>query len=124
MKHPRKTADPAVRALQVDEVFRFAGTAAGFAYLGALLTLGVLVDTGDAGRGSVWFLGATGVTLLRMMIVIGYQRRDAAADPNVWANLIIAANVLAGIQWGLLGTILFPHAHGYRVNEATATKRS
>lgn len=108
------SADPAVRALQVDEVFRFAGMAAAFSYFGALLTLGVLIDTGDIGRGSVWFFGATGVTLLRVMIVISYRRRDPASDPMPWGQLIIAANLLAGIQWGLLGTVLFPAGHGYR----------
>jgi PAS domain S-box-containing protein len=108
------SADPAVRKLQIDEVFRFAGLAAGFSYFGALLTLGVLIDTGDIGRGSVWFLGATGVTLLRVIIVIGYRRRDPTGDPNAWGQLLIAANVLAGIQWGLLGTVLFPVGHGYR----------
>jgi PAS domain-containing protein len=114
MNDKQKAADPAVRALQIDEVFRFAGPAAGFSYFGALLVLGVLADTGDLGRGSVWFLGATGVTLVRVMTVIGYQRRDKASSPEPWANLVIAANLLAGIQWGLLGTILFPHDHGYR----------
>lgn len=110
----QKTADPAVRQMQIDEVYRFAGTAAAFSYFGALLTLAVLYDTGDIGRGSVWFLGATGVTLLRVMILISYRRRDPKADPEVWAKLVIAANLLAGIQWGLLGTILFPLTHGYR----------
>jgi len=114
MKQTQQAADPAVRALQIDEVFRFAGTAAGFSWFGALLVLGVLVETGDVGRGSVWFVGATGVTVLRIMIVIGYQRRDPATSPEPWANLVIAANLLAGIQWGVLGTLLFPLDHGYR----------
>ncbi|APV49905.1 hypothetical protein BWI17_09545 [Betaproteobacteria bacterium GR16-43] len=100
--------------MQVDEVFRFAGTAAGFSFFGALLTLGVLADTGDLGRGSVWFFGATGVTLLRVMIVVGYERRDPKSSIEPWANLVIAANLLAGIQWGVLGTLLFPLDHGYR----------
>lgn len=110
----RKKADPAVRALQIDEVFRFAGTASWFSYFGALLTLAVLVETGDIGRGSVWFLGATAVTLFRFMTVVGYQRREASADPEPWARLVIVGNLLAGVQWGLLGTVLFPHDHGYR----------
>jgi PAS domain-containing protein len=114
MADQQKAADPAVRALQIDEVFRFAGTAAWFSYFGAFLTLGVLADTGDLGRGSVWFLGATGVTMLRMITVVGYQRRDPARDPEPWAKLVIAANFLAGLQWGMLGTLLFPIEHGYR----------
>ncbi len=114
MTESQKTVDPAVRALQIGEVFRFAGTATGFSYFGALLTFGVLADTGDAGRGLVWLVGATGVMLLRLMTLIGYHRRDPGADPEVWSSLIIAANLLAGVQWGLLGTLLFPTGHGYR----------
>jgi PAS domain S-box-containing protein len=103
-----------LRALQVDELYRFAANAAGFSYFGALLTLGVLIETGDIGRGSVWFLWATGVTFFRFMTIVAYRRRAAGSDPQAWAGLVIAANLLAGIQWGLLGTLLFPEAGGYR----------
>jgi PAS domain S-box-containing protein len=109
-----KWPDPRLRALQVDELYRFAGTAASFSYFGALLTLGVLIETGDIGRGSVWFLWATAVTFLRFMILVAYRRRAPGADPDAWARLVIAANFLAGIQWGVLGTLLFPHEPGYR----------
>ena len=91
MAHIQHKADPAVRALQVDEVFRFADTAAAFSFLGALLTLGVLADTGDIGRGSVWFVFACGVTLVRIMAVVGYQRREPRQSVEPWARLIIAA---------------------------------
>lgn len=98
----------------VEELYRFAPTAAGFSYFGALLTLGVLIDTGDIGRGAVWFLWATAVTFFRFLIVIAYRRRSRGSDPETWARLAIAANFLAGVQWGLLGTILFPDTNGYR----------
>ena len=106
--------DPRLRELQVEELYRFAGTAAGFSYFGALLTLGVLIETGDIGRGSVWFLWATAVTFFRFMTVVAYRRRQPGSDPEAWARLVIAANFLAGIQWGVLGTLLFPDQHGYR----------
>lgn len=106
--------EPRLRALQVDELYRLAPTAAGFSYFGALLTLGVLIQTGDIGRGAVWFLWATTVTFLRFMIAVAYRRRSADSDPDAWAHLVIAANFLAGIQWGVLGTILFPEAPAYR----------
>ena len=106
--------DPRLRALQVDELYSFAPTAAGFSYFGALLTLGVLIETGDTGRGSVWFLWATGVTFFRFMTVVAYRRRLPGSDPEAWARLVIAGNLLAGIQWGVLGTLLYPDAFGYR----------
>ena len=109
-----KSPDPRLRALQVDELYRFAPTAAGFSYFGALATLGVLIETGDIGRGSVWFLWATGVTFFRYICVVAYRRRARDSDPEVWARMVISANLLAGVQWGILGTLLFPEQGGYR----------
>jgi PAS domain S-box-containing protein len=106
--------EPRLRALQVDELYRLSSTAAGFSYFGALLTLGVLIDTGDIGRGAVWFLWATAVTCFRFMVAVAYRRRVHGSDPESWARLVIAGNLLAGIQWGVLGTLLFPEAGGYR----------
>lgn len=106
--------EPRVRNLEVEELYRSAGPAAGFSYFGALLTLGVLIETGDADRGSLWFAWASAVTVLRFAIVMAYRQRRARSDPEPWARLVIAANVLAGIQWGLLGTLLFPAEPGYR----------
>jgi PAS domain S-box-containing protein len=106
--------DPRLRALQVDELYRLAPTAAGFSYLGALLTLGVLIETGDITRGAVWFLWATAVTFFRFITVVAYRRRDPASDPVPWGRLVISANLLAGVQWGMLGTLLFPSDSGFR----------
>ncbi|HEY2628800.1 MAG TPA: PAS domain S-box protein [Usitatibacter sp.] len=102
-----------LRALQVEELYRLAPTAAAYSYFGALLTLGVLIDIGDANRGAVWFLWATGVTLMRAICIVAYRRRLQGEDPEPWARLVIIANFLAGIQWGILGTVLFPDAQVY-----------
>ena len=110
---PSALPDPRLRALQVEELFRFAGTAAGFSYFGALLTLGVLIDIGDIGRGSIWFVWATAVTMFRFATLMAYHRRDPASNPEPWGRLVIAANLLAGIQWGVLGALLFPASSGY-----------
>lgn len=107
-------ADPLVRALQIEEVYRFAGSAAAFSYFGAVVTLAVLVDTGDQARGFLWFLFATVVTALRAAAVLSYRRRVPGTNPERWAGFVIGTNVLAGIQWGLLGTWLWPGSHGYR----------
>ncbi len=102
-----------LRALQVEELYRFAPTAAAYSYFGALLTLGVLIDIGDIGRGAMWFLWATGVTFFRSICIVGYRRRPPGSDPEPWARLVILANFLAGIQWGVLGTVLFPNGAVY-----------
>jgi PAS domain-containing protein len=104
---------PRLLALEVAQIYGFATTAAGFSYVGALLTLGVLVETGDVLRGAVWFLFASLVTFVRAFLVIAYRRRSAAWGMETWARLMVFANLLAGIQWGLLGTVLFPQGPLY-----------
>jgi PAS domain S-box-containing protein len=99
--------------LQVDELYRFAPSATAYAYFGALLTLGVLIDSGDIGRGAVWFLGATAVTFYRCVCIVSYKRRSPGSDPSSWARLMVAGNLLSGIQWGILGTVMFPQSAGY-----------
>src|SRR2546430_15961695 len=62
--------EPRLRALQVEELYRFAATATGFSYFGALITLGILIAVGDIGRGAVWFLWATAVTCFRCVCIV------------------------------------------------------
>ena len=105
--------EPRLRALQVEEIYRFAPTATGFSYFGALVTLGILIASGDIGRGAVWFLWATAVTCFRCVSIVSYRRRAPDSDPEAWGRLVVAANFLAGVQWGVLGTLLFPQTPGY-----------
>jgi PAS domain S-box-containing protein len=109
-----KWPEPRVLALQVDDIYRHAPTATGFSYLGALLVLGVLIQTGDTGRGTAWFLWATIVAALRVLVIVSYRRRLPDADAAPWARLMIAANFLAGLQWAALGTLLWVEAPVYR----------
>ena len=110
---PGSGPEARLRALQVEELYRFAPTATAYSYFGALLTLGVLIDIGDIGRGAVWFLWATAVTFFRSTCIVAYRRRTVGSDPDSWARLVIAANFLAGVQWGVLGTLLFPDGAVY-----------
>ena len=105
--------EPRLRALQVEELYRFAPTATGFSYVGALVTLGILITQGDIGRGAVWFLWATAVTCFRCVCIVSYRRRNPDSDSEAWGRLMTAANFLAGVQWGILGTLLFPSTPGY-----------
>ena len=103
---------PRLRALQVEELYSHAAAAAAFSYFGALITLGVLIQVGDIARGTVWFVWATAVTFLRAICIIGYRRRAPDSDPDAWGKLAVAGNFLAGVQWGVLGTLLFPQTAG------------
>jgi PAS domain S-box-containing protein len=98
---------PFVLELQVQEIFRHAPTATAFSYFGSLLTLGVLIQTGDMTRGTAWFLWATIVTAMRVFAIVAYRRRSAGSEAESWAKLMIACNFLAGLQWGALGTLLW-----------------
>ena len=105
--------EPRIRALQVEELYLHAPASAAFSYFGALITLGVLIQVGDIARGTVWFVWATAVTFLRAICIVGYRRRSPDSDPDAWGKLVVASNLLAGIQWGILGTLLFPQTPGY-----------
>ena len=105
--------EPRLRALQVEEIYRFAPAATAFSFFGAILVLGVLIESNDIGRGAVWFLWATAVTFFRTICIVSYRRRNPESDPVAWGRLVIAANLLAGVQWGVLGTLLFPESAGY-----------
>ncbi|HEX6239745.1 MAG TPA: hypothetical protein VFZ61_02580, partial [Polyangiales bacterium] len=105
---------PRVLEAQVADLYRHAPTATGFSYFGAALVLGVLIQTGDLGRGSAWFLWASIVTALRVFAIVAYRRRTPGSSAEPWAHLMIACNFLAGLQWGALGTILWADAPVYR----------
>ena len=100
---------PRLHALQVEEMFRFAGNSAAFSFLGALLTLGVLFEIGTSRTAAtLWFLAATSIAVARGFIVFFYRRRDASAEPRRFADAFIASNFAAGLLFGALGTVLFP----------------
>jgi hypothetical protein len=105
---------PRVLELQVADLYRHAPTATGFSYFGAVLALGVMIQTGDAGRGTAWFLWATIVAAMRVFVIVAYRRRVAGSDPTPWATLMIACNFLAGLQWAALGTLLWVDEPVYR----------
>ena len=100
---------PRLRALQVEELFRFSGVSAAYSYFGALLTLGVLFEVStDHTPAAAWFVAATLLAVLRGILVVAYRRRPPESDPSRYARLAIVANLFAGVLWGILGTVLFP----------------
>jgi PAS domain S-box-containing protein len=100
---------------QVAELFRHAPSTIALSFAGAVVAFAVLIDTGDSERGMLWFAFAVAILLLRVGTTWSYfQRSVDSPDPASWVQLILIANVLAGVQWGLLGTVLFPAVSGYR----------
>lgn len=102
-------------AKQVNELFVFAPAAVAFSFVGSIATVVVFYDTGELQKGLFWFLFATLVMFFRAVLALAYHHQSKpVARPEKWARLMIAGNVFAGIQWGLIGTVLFPDHHNYR----------
>ncbi len=102
-------------ARQTDELFFFAPAAVALSFIGSIVTVAVFYDTGELAKGLSWFLFAALVMFFRTVVVLGYRHQTKpVTSPESWARLMIIGNVLAGIQWGLIGTVLFPGEHNYR----------
>ena len=93
---------------QVDMLYRSAPPALAFSYFGTLMSLAVLHDIGDTQRGLFWFAFATWAMLFRGGLAWLYLEESLHLKAQTWARLMIFGNFLAGIQWALLGTWLFP----------------
>lgn len=102
-----------LRAMQVDELYRFMPFATGAGFLSAGLTFAVLNDTGAGLAGVYWFVMFCLVTLYRAAIIMA-RSRDAGPEPATWAMLAIIGNIASGLLWGILGTLLFPATASYR----------
>ncbi len=93
---------------QVEAFFQLAPSAMLFSYVGALISLAVVYKSDNSLAGLFWFAFATLVMLLRGAVLWQYWRQD---DPlqyaKLWARMMVGVNFLAGVQWGLLGTVLF-----------------
>lgn len=102
-------------AKQVNELFIFAPAAVAFSFVGSIATVAVFYDTGELQKGLFWFLFATLVMFFRGVVAFGYRHQaQPVARPGDWARLMVIGNFFAGVQWGLLGTLLFPAEHNYR----------
>lgn len=94
---------------QTAELYRLMPASIGFSYLGAILVFLMLMSTGDATRGVYWFAYASTVMLFRMLVICEYRNHanTRGNSPEVWKWMAIVMNLAAGIQWGLLGTVLY-----------------
>jgi PAS domain S-box-containing protein len=96
---------------QVQEAYASLQLSASISLFAAALTLLVLGNTGDLKAGLYWFLYACAVFVFRFAAASRFQasKRDDSAFPSskIWETLLILGNILVGLQWGMLGTLLF-----------------
>lgn len=105
--------DRMLYGMQVAELYRLAPFAAGSSFAGAALTYAVLIDTGESRAGLYWFSLFTCLTIYRCAALLLYERAHGA-HPAFWARLAIIGNLVAGVLWGALGSVLFPDSPSYR----------
>lgn len=106
-----------VEALQVAELYRNLAVSAPAAFFGTLLCTAVFLEDGLDRAHIAWLAYGTAVAALRMGLCWAIRRQSALGwnlEPRQWARLAVAGNFLAGVQWGLLGTWLFPEVPGFR----------
>jgi PAS domain S-box-containing protein len=101
--------DPvALKGRQVAEAFAYAFPASWYSYFGAVLTLLLLIQTGDATAGAYWFVGASVVLIFRVLVVRQYRKSlPGGGNPLRWEQLLSIGNFFAGLQWGALGLFFF-----------------
>jgi PAS domain S-box-containing protein len=96
---------------QVQEAFASLQLSSSISLFAASLTLMVLGNTGDLRAGLYWYGYALAVFAFRFTLATRFQalKRADVAFPaaKVWEALLILGNILVGLQWGILGTLLF-----------------
>jgi hypothetical protein len=104
-----------IEGLQVAELYRNLGLSSVAAYFGTLLCVAVFFEDGLRAPHVLWLAYGTAVAALRLGLCWLYRNRAMAGlEPRHWAWLAVFGIFLAGIQWGLLGTWLYPAEPGYR----------
>ena len=101
-----------VETLQVAELYRNMPVGAGSALLGTFLCVLVLAEGGLGEKHVAWLGYGIVVAILRLGLCWAYRAGAMALDSRDWGRLAVLGNFLAGIQWGLLGTWLFPDEPG------------
>jgi hypothetical protein len=107
-----------VEALQVAELFRNLPAGAAAALLGTFLCVAVLAEDGLRAAHVAWLGYGVAVAALRLGLWWAYRYGALVLGSSGWARLAVLGNFLAGIQWALLGTWLFPEDPGPRQNFA------
>jgi PAS domain S-box-containing protein len=96
---------------QVQEAYASLKLSASISLFAAALTLMVLGNSGDLEAGLYWFGYACAVFVFRFTAASRFQsfklNDPAFPGSRTWEAMLILGNVLVGLQWGMLGTLLF-----------------
>lgn len=103
----------ALAAMQVDELYRFIPFTTLVPFLGAGLTLGVLLETGAGRPALIWFLLFSAATAYRGLLWF-MRGRVHDIEPATWGQLIIVGNLAAGCLWGALGSVFISTGDSFR----------
>ncbi len=130
--HVIKAQSQILKERQTAELFRAMPSSLMLSVAGSLLTLLMLYQANDTARGIVWLLFAAGVLLYRVLVYWQHSLHvdpqpdllinnssllsgdSKSTGPDFWIMLALVGNVLAGIQYGLLGTWLYVPDPVYR----------
>jgi PAS domain S-box-containing protein len=105
--------DQKLAAMQVDELYRFVPFTTLVPFLGAGLTLGVLLDTGAGKPAVIWFLLFSAASAYRGLLWF-MRGRVHDIEPVTWGQLVIIGNLAAGCLWGVLGSVFISTGDSYR----------
>jgi len=105
-----------VRAELVALVYRQTPFTLAMAVVFSTALWAVLAPFSDPVVSAAWFLANNLVTLGRYALILAYRRASPGPDAlQPWARSFVFGTFLAGIVWGMLGTVLFPpHGNPYQ----------
>ena len=105
----RSSLDVRVVAEQVAMLYRMAPHAIVMAFLGATVIMALFYSAMPSTALIVWYVTLNAVYAARYALVLAYRR--AAPPPEAarrWGHYFVAATLLAGLVWGVLGTPAIP----------------
>ncbi len=94
---------------QVSTLFRWNRLLLANTVAAVLLVFYFILDYVPTVHAVTWLVGMQVVTLCRYMLGRGYLSRDRGADESIrWRRAFVALTALAGLGWGLIGSVLYP----------------
>lgn len=94
---------------QVSTLFRWNRLLLANTVAAVLLVFYFILDYVPTIHAVTWLVGMQAVTLCRYMLGRGYLSRDRGADESIrWRRAFVALTAVAGLGWGMIGSVLYP----------------